>query len=117
MMFLRDNQNMGGRLRVDVAKGKRTGTLSNPNGGDITRDDLAEEAVCHVMILTCGSPERVPTYRVASLRTLGAPPWYMARQPTISARVPPGVTLGSAGHKPAAWIGEGGGIGEVRQPL
>ena len=42
-----DDQDMRRSLRVDIAKRDRAVTLSHSFRWDITRDDLAEEAVCH----------------------------------------------------------------------
>jgi hypothetical protein len=42
VVSLRDNKDMRGRLRVDIAESKRPGTFAHENGGDIARDDLAE---------------------------------------------------------------------------
>ena len=47
VVILGDDQDMRGSLRVDIAKRDRAVTLSHSFRWDITRDDLAEEAVCH----------------------------------------------------------------------
>ncbi len=74
IVILGDDQDVRRRLRVDIPEGERAGGLGNPLGGNITRHDPAKEAICHPVILACASPERRPTYMVASLRTLGARP-------------------------------------------
>ena len=47
VVILGDDQDMRGSLRVDIAERDRSVTLSHSFRWDITRDDLAEEAVCH----------------------------------------------------------------------
>jgi hypothetical protein len=71
-VLLGDYQHVCRRLRIDIAKSNRTVTFGDQIGWYFSSNDLAKEAFCHKVILACGSPQRRPTYMVASLRTLGA---------------------------------------------
>jgi hypothetical protein len=72
VMRFRYDQHVRGGLWIDIAKCNRMVTFGHEIGWDLASNDLAKEAFCHRVILACGSPERRPTYMVASLRTLGA---------------------------------------------
>ena len=77
-----DDQDMRRSLRVDIAKRDRAVTLSHSFRWDITRDDLAEEAVCHAgnrSLTGDNSPHMGPmasprTISLTWLRTHGARP-------------------------------------------
>ena len=51
IVILGDDQDMRGRLGIDVTKCEGTATFSHTFGRDVTRDDLAEEAVSHGAIV------------------------------------------------------------------
>jgi len=51
VVILGDDQDMRGRLGIDVTKCEGTATFSHPLGRDVARDDLAEEAVSHGAIV------------------------------------------------------------------
>jgi len=51
IVILGDDQDMRGRLGIDITKCEGTATFSHPLGRDVTRDDLAEEAVGHGAIV------------------------------------------------------------------
>jgi hypothetical protein len=48
-----DDQHMGGGLRVDIAERDGPGGLGDSRRWDFPRNDLAEKAVCHGVILAC----------------------------------------------------------------
>ena len=46
-MFLRDYEHVGGRLRIDVFKGKRVLILKDFLGGNFSFNDAAKQAIVH----------------------------------------------------------------------
>lgn len=92
VVLLGDDKDVGGGLRVEIPEGDCPATFGHQLGRDVTRHDLAEEAVRHGGILACtaaqgprrlylyGPHDRLPAYIVGSLRSLWrAPPRRMAR--------------------------------------
>jgi hypothetical protein len=74
VMVIRDNQDMYRCLRVQVGESDRPRAGGDPGSRHLAGRDAAEQAVGHGLILTCATPADRPTYMVALLRTLGAPP-------------------------------------------
>jgi hypothetical protein len=84
VVLLGDDKDVRGGLRVEIAESDRPATFGHQLGRDVTRHDLAEEAVRHGGILACaaaqgtrrlssyGSHDRLSAYIVDSLRSCGA---------------------------------------------
>jgi len=64
IVFLRDNQHMDGRLRVDIAERHRPGALQNPLSRELPSGNLAKQAVRHVVIISVAPARREPLERV-----------------------------------------------------
>lgn len=52
IMFSRYYQDVGGRLRIDIAERDGPSTFPNAFSGDVTGDDPAEQTVIHAWILS-----------------------------------------------------------------
>lgn len=100
-------QDMHGRLRAYVAERNGPLALQHPVGRQVSRHDLAKEAVWHGKILTCGGFTGPPTYMVTLLRTHVAPPLWCAGHVSLpSPRVRR--KTGGSGDAIQKWTGMGG---------
>lgn len=100
-------QDMEGRLRIYVAERNGALALHHPVGRQVSRNDLAKQAVWHDQILTCRGIGGPPTYMVTVLRTHDAPPLWCAGlfglpSPRVRRKA------GGSGDAIQKWTGMGG---------
>lgn len=74
VVVARNDEHVDGSLRVNVTEGNRAGIRRDYRRGYLPSRYTAEQAISHVAILSSGPPSGAQTYKVAMLRTLGAPP-------------------------------------------
>jgi hypothetical protein len=112
-----DHQDMGGRLRADVAEGQGPPSVEHDRGRDVSGGDPAKQAVRHISIIVARRRLLVPHLTPAGL----APARNIGPRDLLSALLPglPPATVRHWPHPPA-----GGGqfasiaaIGAERTPL
>jgi hypothetical protein len=81
-----NDEHVHGSLRVYVPERDSSRALQHPGCRYLASHDSAEKTVSHLPILTCRGTIGRPTYMVALLRTLGAPPHWCTEGQMLALR-------------------------------